>query len=146
MIIKQFSLNDLQKCCELYVRTFNGEPWYDQWTQKTAYTRLLEIAENKRFLGYTLWDNEELIGAVFCYLKTYYNGSEVFIEEIWVSPDHQRKGYGVMLMEEIEKYAKENGIPSVTLLTGKGKPSFSFYERCGYMQLEYLAFMHKRIE
>jgi vacuolar-type H+-ATPase catalytic subunit A/Vma1 len=32
------------------------------------------------------------------------------------------------LMDEVEKYATENRITSVTLLTAKGKPSFDFYE------------------
>jgi len=142
-MIKPFSMKDLQKCCELYVRTFNGEPWYDHWTSETAHARLLEIAENKRFLGYTLWDNAELIGAIFCYLKTYHNGSEIFVEEMWVSPYCQRKGYGMMLMDEVEKYARENAIASVTLFTGRDKPSFNFYEKCGYKHLEFLAYMHK---
>jgi hypothetical protein len=92
-MIKSFSMNDLQKCCELYIRTFNGEPWYDHWTEETAYARLLELAENKRFLGYTLWDKDELLGAVFCHLKTFHNGSEIFVDELWVSSNHQRKGY-----------------------------------------------------
>jgi len=143
-MIKPFSMSDLQNCCELYVRTFNGEPWYDHWTVETAYDRLLELAENKRFLGYTLWNDDELIGAVFCFLKTYYNGSEIFVEELWVSSDYQRKGYGMKLMDEVEKYATENGITSVTLFTGKNKPSFDFYEKRGYNHLENLAYMHKR--
>jgi ribosomal protein S18 acetylase RimI-like enzyme len=86
-----------------------------------------------------------LIGAVFCYLKTFHNGIEVFIEEMWISPDYQRKGFGMMLMNKVENYAKENGITSVTLFTGKNKPSFNFYERHDYKHLEFLAYMHKRI-
>jgi ribosomal protein S18 acetylase RimI-like enzyme len=51
----------------------------------------------------------------------------------------------MILMDEVEKYADENKIASITLLTGKGKPSFGFYEKRGYRHLEYLAYMHKRI-
>jgi len=144
MEIKTFLMNDLQKCCELYVRTFNGEPWYDHWTKESAYARLFELTENKRFLGYTLWNNDELVGAVFCNLKTYHSGSEIYVEELWVSSDCQRKGCGTILMDEVEKYAKENAIASVTLLTGKGKPSFDFYKKRDYKHLEYLAFLYKR--
>ena len=145
MTIKPFSMNDLQKCCELFIRTFNGEPWYEHWTTETAYARLLEVAENKRFFGYTLWDNKELTGAILCYLKTFHNGPEMFIEEMLISPDYQRKGYGMLLMDEVEKYAAENEIKNITLLTGKNKPSFDFFKKCGYEHLEFLALMHKRI-
>jgi GNAT superfamily N-acetyltransferase len=144
-MIKLFTMNDLQKCCELYVRTFSDEPWYDHWTKETAYARLLELVENKRFIGYTQWHEDELIGAAFCYLKTFQNGLEIFVEEMWVSPDFQRKGYGLALMDEIEKYATENGIVAIALFTGKSKPSFDFYKKCGYKHLEELAFMHKRM-
>ena len=138
-------MNDLQKCSDLYVRVFNSEPWNDEWTSETAHTRLLELSENKRFLGYTLWESDELIGAVFCYEKTFFKGNEIFIEEMWISPNYQHKGHGKILIDEVEKYAKENGFTSVVLITGKDKPAFNFYKKYEYNHLEFLACMHKRI-
>ena len=145
-MIKMFSMSDLQKCSDLYVRVFNGEPWNEKWTNDTAHARLLEFVENKRFLGYTLWESDELIGAIFCHVKTFYSGNEIFIEEMWISPDYQRKGCGKLLMDGVEKYAKENGITSIALLTGKDKPAFNFYKKLDYNHLEFLAFMYKHIK
>ena len=50
-----------------------------------------------------------------------------------------------MLMSAVKKFAKENSIVSVTLLTGVDKPAFNFYQKLGYKHLDYLAFMYNRI-
>ena len=39
---KIFSQDDLQKCCELYIKVFNGSPWYEghlrkRWDGSLAY-------------------------------------------------------------------------------------------------------------
>jgi len=144
-MVREFSTNDLQKCCALFIRVFNDSPWNDNWTNETAYTYLQELVNNKRFLGYTLWDNGLLIGAVFCHMKNHYRGDEIFIDEMYISSDYQRKGHGMELMNAVEKYAKENYFISITLLTGIDKPAFNFYKKFGCKQLENLAFMYKRI-
>lgn len=143
-MIRSFSQTNLQKCCELYINVFNAPPWNDEWTNETAHTYLKELTDHKRFLGFTLWTNEQLTGAVFAHMKNHYRGDEIYIDELFISPDHQRKGHGMLLMDEVEKYAKENSFISVTLLTGVKKPAFNFYEKRGYKHLDYLAFMYKR--
>ena len=143
-MVKDYTENDMQKCCKLYIQVFNGEPWNDNWTDKTANVYLQELTEHKRFLGYTLWDDDNLIGAVFARMKRF-KYDEIFVDELFIAPEYQRKGYGAMLMNTVEKYAKENGIVSVTLLTGVGKPAFDFYKKHDYKYLDYMAFMYKRI-
>jgi len=145
-MIKKFSFDDFQKCCELFIKIFNGSPWNDKWTNETAHVYLYELTDHKRFLGYTLWDKNVLTGAVLCHMKNHYRGDEIFVDEIFISPDCQRKGHGTKLINEIEKYAKDNSFISITLLTGKNKSAFDFYERAGYKYLEHLAFMYKRME
>ena len=144
-MIKKFTNGDLQKCCELFIDVFNGSPWNDAWINETAYTYLQELTDNKRFFGYTLWDNGLMIGATFCHMKNHYKGDEIFIDEMFISPDFQRKGYGMKLMNEIETFAKANSCISITCLTGKGKPAFEFYEKFGCKHMEHLVFMHKRM-
>ncbi|MBW4630802.1 MAG: hypothetical protein KME30_02515 [Iphinoe sp. HA4291-MV1] len=41
--IQTFTAEHLDKCANLYVEVFNGEPWNEQWTIETARLRLLEI-------------------------------------------------------------------------------------------------------
>jgi GNAT superfamily N-acetyltransferase len=138
-------MDDFQKCLQLFIHVFNGEPWYDKWTDDTAFNYLQELVDNKRFLGYTLWDNGKLAGAVFAHMKSHYKGDEIFVDELFVSPDCQRSGCGMALMGAVDKFAKENFIISITLLTGLGKPSFQFFSKFGCKHLDYLAFMYKRM-
>ena len=37
-MIKKFSIDDLQKCCDLFTNVFNGSPWNDNWTNETLLT------------------------------------------------------------------------------------------------------------
>ena len=143
-MIKEFTLSDLEKCCELYIQVFNNEPWNDNWTYEMAYAYLQELVEHKRFLSYTLWNGEYLIGAVFAHIKRF-KYDEIYIDELFISSDCQRKGNGIKLMNAVDKYAKENSIISITLLTGIDKPAFSFYIKLGYKHLDHLAFMYNRI-
>jgi len=145
-MIKEFSCADFQKCCELYLQVFNGPPWNDKWTNDTVSTYLRELLDHKRFLGYTLWDSDLLIGVVFCHLKKFYRGDEIFIDEMYISTDHQHKGHGTALMNEVEEFARKNSCISITLLTGIGKPAYNFYEKFGCKHLSHLAFMYKRID
>ena len=144
-MLKEFSVGDLEKCEDLFVQVFNGAPWHDKWTGETAHNYLQELVDNRRFLGFTLWDGDMLIGAVFCHAKSHYRGNDVVVDELFVSPEHQREGCGTLLMDAVEKFAKENSFISIAALTGKGKPSFSFFEKYGCKHLDYLAFMYKRI-
>jgi len=144
-MIKIFSADDLQKCCELYLKVFNSSPWNDKWTNETAHRCLKDLSECKRFVGYTLWEDDILAGAVFAHTRTFYKGDEIYIDELFISPDCQRKGYGIELMGEIEKYAKENSLTCITLLTAVEMPAFDFYEKQGYRHMDYMAFMYKRM-
>ena len=144
-MIKSFAAEDFQKCCDLYIHVFNSPPWNDQWTNENVHVYLQELIDHKRFLGYTLWDDDILVGAIFAHMKNHYRGDEIFIDELFISQDHQRKGCGMLLMDTIENYATADLFISVTLLTGVGKAAFDFYEKRGYKHLDYLAFMYKRM-
>jgi GNAT superfamily N-acetyltransferase len=144
-MLKKFSTQDLPACCELYVKVFNAPPWNDSWTDEAVRQCLGDLAERKRFLGYTFWENDALVGAVFAHTKTFYKGDEIFIDELFIAPNCQRKGYGLALMDEIENYARENNITAITLLTAIGQPAFHFYKKQGYWHKNYMAFMHKRV-
>jgi ribosomal protein S18 acetylase RimI-like enzyme len=134
-MVKEFSKNDLQKCCEVFIQVFNNFPWNDKWTRETAYIYLKELIENKRFLGYTLWDNNSLIGAVFCHLRYNWRGDDINVDLLYISPDYQRKGFGRILMNEIEKFTKENLVSCIVLSTSENTPAFKFYEKMGFAQL-----------
>lgn len=52
------------------------------------------------------------------------------IIELAVDPDHQKKGYGKMLLQHAETHATENGCSIIHL--SSLRQSMSFYMKCGY--------------
>ena len=126
------------------MEVFNAPPWNDEWTGETVRRCLGDLVEHKRFVGYTFWESDILVGAVFAHTKTFYRGDEIYIDELFIAPHCQRKGYGQELMHEIENYAEENNLICISLLTSIEKPAFEFYEKHGYQYLEYMALMYKR--
>jgi len=145
-MIKIFSPNDFQQCCELFVQTNNAPPVNDRWTNEGAQIRLKDTINNKRFVGYTFWDNDVLVGAVFARMRTIHAGNEIVVEDLVVSPAYQQKGYGTLLMDAIENYSKENGCINISLSTVRDNPSFDFYKKLGFKSLDFIAFMWKCTE
>ena len=145
-MIREFSPIDFNDCRDLFIKVFNSEPWHDSWTNETAGARLQEFIENKRFFGFTLWEGDALAGAAFCHGLTYYKGNEVFVDELFISPEHQRKGHGKALMEAVETHARAQGYSIITLLTNRGHSAFGFYKGQEYRLSEYMVWMYKRVD
>jgi len=131
-MVKEFSIFDFQKVCEVFMHTFNLPPWNDQFTIETARIYLQELLDNKRFIGFTSWENDSLTGFIFCHARYNWRGDTMTIDLMGVSPDYQRKGYGAALMNAVEKYATENSIIGIDLFTSKSAPAFKFYEKLGF--------------
>jgi GNAT superfamily N-acetyltransferase len=131
-MIKEFSIFDFQKACEVFMQAFNLPPWNDEWTLETARIYLQELLDNKRFIGFTSWENDVLTGFIFCHIRYNWRGNDMTVDLMGVSPGYQRKGYGAELINAAEKYAKENSIACIGLWTSKNAPAFQFYEKLGY--------------
>ena len=76
-------------------------------------------------LLYLLMDGEKIIGTA---------GLEIFedcalLRSVSVIKEEQGKGYGKVIIEEIEKYVKESGINCLYLLTTTAK---DFFDKQGY--------------
>ena len=53
MDYREIVLEDVAELAKIYAETFNSDPWYDKWTQKTAERRLYQMANNGGFFGET---------------------------------------------------------------------------------------------
>ena len=142
-MIKQFSVFDFEKVCEVFMQAFNSPPWNDEWTMETACIYLQELLDSKRFVSFTAWESDLLIGFAFCHARYNWRGDEVTIDLIGISPDYQRKGYGELLVKAIEQYSKENSLTGIVLSTSLNSPAFNFYEKLGFKNSTDSASMHK---
>ena len=144
-MIREMKREDIPVCAELLRSVYNNELWQCRWSHDTAVEYLTDFFEMKKFIGYVLEENKEIVGAVFAHEKVWWNNSEIFVEEMFVKPSLQRKGYGTMLLEKIGDTVKEKGFAGITLSTNKYAPAPKFYKKNGFEESGHVLFMYKEL-
>ncbi|MDA4846792.1 GNAT family N-acetyltransferase [Hoeflea poritis] len=74
-------------------------------------------------------------GNLFGFVVFYDQEDSVFLENIAVDPAHHGKGYGRMLIDFVEQYARKNGFWSIKLYTNiHMSENLSLYPSLGYRE------------
>lgn len=145
MIIRKMNQSDIISCADIMCNVYNNEMWRCCWSKERASEYLEDFYNMEKFVGYVLDNGNEIIGGIFAHEKVWWNNSEVFVEEMFVKPEMQRKGYGTLLLKQIEKYINEKGLAGITLSTNKYAPVPAFYRKNGFTDCEHVIFMAKEI-
>jgi GNAT superfamily N-acetyltransferase len=145
MDIRTLTKDDIADCARLLIKSYNQPPWRYNWTSEKAEPYLLEYFDSKQFVGFMLFDKGEMAGAVFAHTKTWWTTDQLYIDEIFISGDKQRAGYGKALLEHISRWSREHGFPTVFLMTNKFMPSFKFYNKNDFSHAEHFIFMFKQV-
>lgn len=146
IMIKKYQNEDLTACAELMMEVYNNEHWQCRWSLELAQNYLQDYVNSNKFLGYTIWVDGKIKGAIFCHEKIWWNNSEIFIDEMFVSPEIQRQGYGTELINVVESYIDEHKLAGFTLSTNRFTPAPNFYRKNGFKDAEHILFMYKEKE
>ncbi|MER2175184.1 MAG: GNAT family N-acetyltransferase [Carnobacterium sp.] len=148
MELKKCTLEDLELLqkisIELFTDTFkdqNTEEDLKNYLEK-AYnsTQLKKELTNKNSAFFFLSDNEEIAG----YLKLNIGDAQtediaenaVEIERIYIRSDRKRKGYGTVLIEKAEQFAREKNKKVIWLgVWEENLSALSFYKKKGFIQI-----------
>lgn len=141
MKVQELKKEDLENCANLIIQAYNGRPWNYQWTFSKASLYLNELVASSRFVGFVIYEGEELVGAMFSHVKTWWINDQLMIDELFVAAQDQGKGYGQALMNAAKDFAANNNIGSITLMTQKYMPAISFYEKNGFLKAEQYVLM-----
>lgn len=145
MNIRKMEQMDIASCADILCSVYNNELWQCRWNREVATEYLTDFYDMKKFVGYVMEENGEVCGAIFAHEKVWWNNSEVFVEEMFIQPQLQRKGYGTMLLEKVGEYVKEKGFAGITLSTNKYAPAPKFYRKNGFADSEHVLFMYKEL-
>jgi aminoglycoside 6'-N-acetyltransferase I len=145
MTISKISPDTLDDCVKIYLKAYNRPPWNYQWTADMAKKYLLEYVGNPQFTGFALYDQDNIVAAVFGHEKTWWTAQQLIIDEFFVAPENQRMGHGNKLMNHVNEHAQKNGIDLVILMTNKYMPSYKFYNKIGFTTTEQFVFMFNQI-
>jgi aminoglycoside 6'-N-acetyltransferase I len=143
MTIIPLTKTDIDKCADLYIKSYNRAPWNYAFTKEKAVQYLTEYTERSRFVGFVLIEDEQIMGAMFGHSKTWWTDDLLYIDELFISPDSQRMGYGRRLINHCQRYAKQQGYEVVTLMTNKHMPAINFYKDLDYLEAEQFVFLFK---
>ncbi len=145
MRIAYYEAEYLEECAELLQKVYNNEQWGCHWSEIKSKKYIAELSQIPRFVGFLLLnDEEELIGAALCHERTWWYKDELFIDEFFIDPDSQQRGYGSKLLKYMTKYSKERKLAGLTLMTNNLIVAY-FYHKNKYHNHE-MYFMYKGVE
>lgn len=79
---------------------------------------------------------EDDSGVLIGVLTAYTAFAEVYIDDMWVHSDHRGKGYGRLLIDDLETRFKSKGFNNINLCTNQFNAP-DFYKKCGF-ELEFV--------
>ncbi|HWO96427.1 MAG TPA: GNAT family N-acetyltransferase [Bacillus sp. (in: firmicutes)] len=132
MTIEKMSQEKSAEYVRLYAAVFNEEPWNEHWTEQSAMERLEDFMSTPKFLGFVLYDEGELVGAIVGHGRVVMDRLSFYIGDFFIKGNQQGKGYGKQLLCHLEEELKTKGFHKVTLLTMADSPAEKFYEKQGY--------------
>lgn len=145
MTIQPININHIEIYAEALKKAYSLAPWNYNWSLEDAVSYLTEYMSQAQFTGFALYHEEELTGAVFAHIKTWWTGRQLYIDELFIVPDFQKKGFGRALIEHMEAYASEQKLTAVTLMTHKFMPAMKFYEGVNFIHVQPLVILFKPI-
>ena len=118
-----------------YVQYCEAEilPLYKEvgWSNYYAHPEMLEKAYAGSLCTLAAYEGEKLLGIIRCVGDGY---SVLFIQDILVYPEHQRKGIGTALIRAVlEKYPH---VYQMELATDNTEKTVSFYKSLGFRPLQ----------
>ncbi|MFD1953438.1 GNAT family N-acetyltransferase [Paenibacillus thailandensis] len=145
MAIRLYGRDDFHKCVNTFIGVFNQEPWNDEWSEASAEQYLRDYTDTPGFMGVVAEEAGEIYGFIFGCRKRWWSGEEFYVHEMCVSKAKQNAGIGSNLLTFLEKRLQAGGAARITLLTDKGIPAEAFYKKNGFVQVERLIFLSKKI-
>ena len=131
-IFEELNLGNILQIVPVYIEVFNSAPWNDGWSEQAAIERMTSFARYPEFFGLRLLIDKVLVGFALGWAERWVNAWQFHLYEMCILPTMQGKGYGRMLLSELEKQTKQRGQIAIFLQTGAQVPAHKFYEACGY--------------
>ncbi|MCR5281755.1 MAG: GNAT family N-acetyltransferase [Lachnospiraceae bacterium] len=137
----------LPQMAELYKEAFGGEPWNDDWSDTNQLNEYMkDISKAHHALNYGLMIDGKLAGLSVGKINHWWEGTNYNIEELCVSPSYQGQGIGSEFLALIEQSVREKGLAGIFLQTDSDKPSYHFYHKNGFRDLDEHISLYKSVK
>jgi len=132
MKICQIKKSDFKECANILYEEFNKQN--EKFSKKTAFLRIKETYRTKFAL--CAKENKKILGLILVTDYFYDNGKCLWIEELAVKEEYQKKGIGTRLIKSLLKIAKKNKIKTINL--NSKNFNLKFYEKFGFKENGYI--------
>ncbi len=142
MKIRKSKKKDLDKIAEIFRIEYGKKPYGEKWTEKTALKKIKEYFNH--YLVFTAEQEKDVVGFLIGSTEIWDDGTHGFIEEIVVSSEFQKKGYGKKLVKYFEDFLKKKGAKRLDLFSHIKSKAFRFYKKQGFKKTD-MVLMTKRL-
>lgn len=140
MKIRKAKEKDIRSMVDLVINEFAKPPYNDKWTRREALNSIK--ADMKKGESYVAEEKNEIIGFIII-TKEKIDKVYIFIENLVVDENYQRKNIGRSLVEKVEnRYKKE----VITLSVNKKSQAYKFYKKLGYIENKNNVNMSKKLK
>ena len=145
MEIVPITKNNVSECAETFRASYNQHPWNYKWKLQDAVKYLGEYVDSPHFIGFMLYEDDHVPGALLGHTKTWWTNNQFFIDELFIAPTAQGHGYGKLLLKHIEAYAQAYNLKLISLMTNKFMPAMQFYNKNDFTKVDQYVFMFKQL-
>ncbi|NLW89557.1 MAG: GNAT family N-acetyltransferase [Clostridiaceae bacterium] len=132
----------LDQCADALVQAYKDDPW----TPERAKELLNNYIGSPGFLGFVVYDNDMFVGAVFCREMVGAKRNRIVIDELFILPEMQKKGFGNALLDLLRHHVRKNELSGIFLMTERSNPAIEFYEKSGFVRNDNVAFLSEDSE
>ena len=146
MEVRELDLGDLDRVQDMLTAIFSREPWNDHWEdreQLRQYVLELMGAPNSLSLGF--FSGNALIGLSLGRVKHWWEGTEYWIDEFGLLPEHQGKGAGTCFLTMMGHYLREQQVVAMVLLTDRQTSAYQKKKKNRFAEQKAQAFLVRRL-
>ena len=131
MEIREIEIKDISSVVPIYISYYNNQE-DSCWTKITAEKRIHQVLSMEDSYGLIMENNGAVIGFVMGYFKQYDDIKGYTLEEILIATEYQNKGYGSILLKELELRVHKKGSACIELQAVADEHHERYYGKAGY--------------
>ena len=118
-----FFIKELAKYEKMLYEVSADEVLLKKWLFEKKTAKVIFAMENEKEVGFALF---------FYNFSTFLGKAGIYLEDLFILPEYRHKGYGIGLIKELARYAKENDCGRLEwCCLNWNKPSIDFYLSLG---------------
>lgn len=131
MEIREIKLEDIASILPFYISYYNEQEG-GSWTEDTAGRRIHQVLSMEASFGLIMRESTETVGFVMGYFKQYDDIVGYTLEEIVIAAKYQNKGYGKLLLKELEAQVSGKGAACIELQAVADEHHEHYYGKAGF--------------